>query len=458
MGQTEDQNVDKMLMTDNAQRRGLAQAVARFSEYCDEIESIFGESQTCMGGSRSRAAVTCILNGEAASALQHLIPVDVRKETGIFFTSTDLADRVARQVSPLLRMGVDLFDPACGAGNLLVACCRYLPCGESFDDTVRIWSDLIKGYDLFPEFIRAARVRLAIAAANRHAKEKISVEKIKREGLFQNLKTGDVFRAGVVTPSKCVVVNPPFGYMPAPKDCRWGDGRIQIAGWFMERLLRMANEGQHLVAVLPDVLNSGTRYKRWRDVICSLVSEITVKPAGRFDLDTDVDVFIIHLIAGRGKNGPTRWPVNLPRTEGVTRKVSDCFEIHVGAVVPHRDPDEGASYPYIHARTALQWQTLENILERRRSIRKVFSPPFVVVHRTSSPSDKHRCIGTIVNESRKVAVENHLIVLSPKDGSLESCRRLLGSLKCSATDVWLNSRIRCRHLTVSALCDLPYYE
>lgn len=415
-----------MLATDNAQDMNLAQAVAKFSEYCDEIESVFGKPPTGKRKGRFQGPIRCILNGEAASALQHLIPVNVRKQAGIFFTSTDLAERIAKRLSPLLQKGVDLFDPACGAGNLLVACCRYLPCGESFDDTVRIWSDLIKGYDLFPEFIRAARLRLAIAAANRHANERISLENIKREGLFQNLKADDVFRAGVVTPSKCLVVNPPFGYMLAPKDCRWGNGKIQIAGWFMERLLRMANEGQHLVGVLPDVLNSGTRYKRWRDVVCSLVSEITIEPAGRFDSDTDVDVFIIHLIAGRGKDGPTKWPDNLPRIEGVTRKVSDCFEIHVGAVVPHRDPDEGALYPYIHARTALPWQALDNILERRRSIRKVFSPPFVVVHRTSSPSDKHRCIGTIVNESRKVAVENHLIVLSPKDGSLEKLQAVIG--------------------------------
>lgn len=444
-----------MAVMGNTQNLDLVQAVAKFSKYCDEIESLYEKSPLFI---EKKGSSTCILNGGATSALQRLISVEVRKQAGIFFTSTDLADRVAKQLSPLLRMGVDLFDPACGAGNLLIACTRYLPSGESFDDTVRIWSELIRGYDLFPEFIRAARLRLAIAAANRHPKEQINLENMKTERLFEKLKTGDVFHAGETNPSTCVVVNPPFGYMPAPKDCSWGNGRIQIAGWFVERLLRMANEGQHLVAILPDVLNSGTRYKLWRDTVCSLVSDIAVEQAGRFDPDTDVDVVIVHLIVGRGKDGSVEWPDNLPQTKGLTRKVSDCFESHVGAVVPHRDPNEGESYPYIHARTALAWQILENISERRRSIRRVFKPPFVVVHRTSSPSDKYRCVGSIVNESEEVAVENHLIVLLPKDGSLESCKQLLESLKHTETNDWLNHRIRCRHLTIPALCDLPYYE
>lgn len=456
--QKERLKAEQMLQRDNGEDTKVARAVAKFSDYCDEIESVFEESSRISSVEKGlHGDIRYILNGEAASALRRLIPLDVRKQAGIFFTSTEIAEKVAKRLSPLLKNKVDIFDPACGAGNLLISCCQYLPCGKSFDDTIRIWSELIKGCDLFPEFIRAARLRLAIVAANRHAKEKIDLEKIKVESLFKGLKVGDAFSLGVVA-SKCVVINPPFGYMTAPEDCRWGNGKIQIAGWFMERLLEMASEGQHLVAVLPDVLKSGTRYKRWRDMVCSLVSKISIEPAGRFDADTDIDVFIIHLIASGGKKCSTKWPDILPTNKGLTTKVSDYFEIHVGSVVPHRDPIEGESYPYIHARTAVPWQTLERISERRRSIRRVFSPPFVVVHRTSSPSDKHRCVGSIVNESQEVAVENHLIVLLPKDDSLGSCRRLLDSLMCPETDEWLNRRIRCRHLTVSAVHDLPLHE
>jgi hypothetical protein len=243
--------------------------------------------------------------------------------------------------------------------------------------------------------------------------------------------------------------------MPAPKDCEWANGKIQIAGWFIERLLQTAPKGQHVVAILPDVLNSGTRYKKWRDLILTLASALTIEPAGRFDANTDVDVFILHAVAGKDNEMPSEWPYNELCTNGFSHRVSDYFDVHVGSVVPHRDPIVGTLYPYVHARTALPWQTLEHITEERQSIRTVFSPPFVVVHRTSSPSDKHRCVGTVINEKREVAVENHLIVLLPKDKALQSCKQLLNILESPATDTWLNQRIRCRHLTVSAVRDLP---
>jgi hypothetical protein len=54
-------------------------------------------------------------------------------------------------------------------------------------------------------------------------------------------------------------------------------------------------------------------------------------------------------------------------------------------------------------------------------------------------------------------VENHLIVLRPKDGTIGACREVLGILKDERTTRWLNERIRCRHLTVAALDELPWW-
>jgi hypothetical protein len=218
--------------------------------------------------------------------------------------------------------------------------------------------------------------------------------------------------------------------MQAPEDCQWAAGKIQIAGWFLEKLLRTAPEGQHVVAVLPDVLRSGTRYRKWRDMLSRLCVSIDIELAGRFDTNTDVDVFILYAVA-------------------------DFFDVHVGSVVPHRDSLEGPSYPYIHARIAPAWQTIDHVSEERPYRGTVFPPPFVVVHRTSSPSDKNRCVATIVNEKREVAVENHLLVLLPHDKSLQSCKHLLEVLKSPQSSEWLNERIRCRHLTVEALRELP---
>jgi hypothetical protein len=57
-----------------------------------------------------------------------------------------------------------------------------------------------------------------------------------------------------------------------------------------------------------------------------------------------------------------------------------------------------------------------------------------------------------------VAIENHLLVLRPKDDSPKTCEELLGLLSLQRTNEWLNRRIRCRHLTVGALADLPWWR
>jgi hypothetical protein len=188
-----------------------------------------------------------------------------------------------------------------------------------------------------------------------------------------------------------------------------------------------------------------------------MCSSIDIEPAGRFDENTDVDVFILHAVLGSKNNSSVQWlPPHLP-ARGTQPVVGDFFEVHVGTVVPHRDPLEGLSHHYIHARTAPAWQILDQLSEKRKYKGKVFTPPFVVVHRTSSPSDKNRCVATIVNTKYDVAVENHLLVLLPRDKSLYICKQIVKIFKSSDTNEWFNQRIRCRHLTVTAVRDLPCY-
>lgn len=66
-----------------------------------------------------------------------------------------------------------------------------------------------------------------------------------------------------------------------------------------------------------------------------------------------------------------------------------------------------------------------------------------------------RVLATLVALDGPVAVENHLIVLKPKDGRYSTCRWLLKALKSPAVTEWLDIRIRCRHLTVGALGEVP---
>jgi hypothetical protein len=445
-----------MLNPIDSVNQDITQAITKFSAYCKDIESIFHSSIECSSPFLHKEHIEVILNGGATSALQRLVPANIRKKSGIFFTNAYLADKVAKHIVPILRSGGTLLDPACGAGNLLVACSNYLPRGHTFLDTIQLWSQIVSGYDLFPEFIRASRLRLVLAAANHHMKDNNTLSDIDIENVFPHLKVGNVFDSESILQSQCIVVNPPFGYMQAPSDCTWAHGRIQAAGWFLEKLLLSAREGQHIVAILPDVLNSGTRYERWRNHILTLTSSLSINQVGRFDLDTDVDVFILHAV--KGNKGPTRWP-NMPqRYFNTNHHLSNFFNIHVGTIVPHRDILEGEQYPYIHARTAPKWETIDHLAEYRPSTHTVFMPPFVVVHRTSSPSDKYRCMAAIVNLKQKVAVENHLLVLLPKDKQLSSCKQAIDLLRSKKTNDWLNSRIRCRHLTVTVLRELPCFQ
>ncbi len=429
----------------------IEEAIIPFSAYSDEIEALCLNLRNNPPGNHLSNVVNSILNGETSAALQRLVPIEARKEAGLFFTSSEISEKAASILAPILQSGIRVIDPACGAGNLLLACARHLPKAKSLSDTLKLWSNSLMGYDLYPEFIRAARLRLLLLAAGQHPNEN-HIDQDHPKDLFENLKARNTFSHLPLPSDTCIVVNPPFGYMASPDDCKWSKGKIQTAAWFLERLIQHAYDGQHIVAILPDVLRSGTRYHKWRNTISSRCSYIHVEPAGRFDQNTDVDVFIMHGIVGEGES----WPYASKQRNIASYTVADFFDVHVGAVVPHRDPIDGESYPYIHARTALPWRTLDHISEKRRTIRTVFTPPFVVVHRTSSPSDKHRCLATIVNDKRKIAVENHLIVLLPQDKSLETCKSLLNQLKSPKTTEWFNQRIRCRHLTVSSVKGLPW--
>ena len=434
----------------------ISQSAKNTPLFSDDMEAQILNIAEIDNINNSESLIYDIRNGETALALERLIPANIRRKSGIFFTGAQLADNVASRLAPILQNGVQLTDPTCGGGNLLVACAKYLPLGSDLSETLKIWSSLLHGYDLHHQFVWMAQLRLTLLAASLQGEDIKSVAPLQPAEIFSGIKVGDLFSTTSFTEqAQCVVMNPPFGYVQTPDNCHWSTGRVQVAGLFFERLVRYAPKGQHIVGILPDVLRSGTRYGKWREFVSSHVSSLEIEIAGRFDAKTDVDVFILHIIAGAPDDGSIEWPTLQPTSSANTKVISDYFDVHVGPVVPHRHPHEGLRYPYIHARAAKAWQILNHVEDRRQFRGTVFSPPFVVVHRTSSPSDGNRCVGTVINGNRDVAVENHLLVLLPRDKSLGSCIKLLDVLKSVKSNDWLNQRIRCRHLTVSALSNMP---
>ena len=299
------------------------------------------------------------------------------------------------------------------------------------------------------EFIKTAKLRFLLYAISGYPNEKVSYNQLEK--YFYNIKIQDSLAIDKLNNKHtCVVVNPPFGYTKAPQNCSWATGKTQLAGFFMEKIINDAPEGQHIVAILPDVLRSGSRYNKWREFVCKNSKYLEVETCGRFDTDTDVDVFILHIIKS---SLPTGLSFNIVNNN--TNTTSNYFDICVGSVVPHRDPEKGQTCKYLHAKNTPFNKVVEQIDEKKRYAGKTFKAPFLTIRRTSSPSDNPRCKVSVINSRGKIAVENHLIVLKPKNQSLKICLEFQKILSSHDTTVWLNDQIRCRHLTVSSIKNIP---
>jgi len=426
-----------------------------FQPYVDHLQLLLSDAVKAAGQSGYASTLDAALDGQASELLRSLIPLERLQEAGAYFTGSDLAKRALYFLLKTIKPESIILDPACGAGDLLIKCASRLPTASTLGQTLSLWEDHLIGRDLHPEFIRAAKVRLSLAAIRRgvtHSKSELpEIEDLlpqieKRCGLTDL----DAFAS-----ASHIVINPPFTLMDAPHDCNWASGVVNSAALFLEACLMHARVDTRIVAIMPDVLRSGSRYKKWREFVQSRMNIQRIDLYGKFDKWTDVDVFIIegHVTDHNGMKRDVDW--KYPK-QSSTVQLSDHFDISVGSVVTYRDPHEGPWFPFIYPSNLPAWKTIDDIPEHRRFSGRTFDPPFVVVRRTSSPSDRYRAVGTIINGSRPVAVENHLLVLQPKDSNLNSCECLLSILYRPETNTWLNQRIRCRHLTVSSLQALPW--
>jgi hypothetical protein len=433
--------------------RGSLSDMKAFGHYVQSLERLY-LSAAVSGASASHAdEVNAALDGGASRELRRLIPLDDLRVTGTFFTGSGLAARVAEHVLPTIGKGAKILDPACGAGDLLLGIAKRLPAGRGFRETLDRWGRSLLGRDLQPEFVVAARFRLALAALQRGLTPRGGGEVAHLDALSE-IKVGcgrsDSKTIGQATH---IVINPPFNLVPAPPGCEWTSGGVSSAAVFMDECLQSAAPGTCIVAILPDVLRSGERYSRWRSRMTQRARIESVELLGQFDRWADIDVFLLELlVTSEPASRAASWEYPAAAT---AETVGDRFEVSVGPVVPFRHLGKGPWCPYIHARGIPAWSVVEEIANHQRFKGRMHSPPFAVIRRTSRVGDKHRAVATVVCGSVPVAVENHLLVLRPKDGQVESCWKLLTALQRPETDTWLNQRIRCRHLTVNAILQVP---
>ncbi len=434
------------------------EALQKYSRFLGEVTSTFANIVQTKTIDNDR--VHHLLNGGASQALQEHVARETRVQYGMFFSGHHLASEVAKLIRDKLLRGAVLADPACGAGDLLLACLSLTPTHGDIHSTLKAWGGRVVGLDIHEEMAATTRARIALLAARRVYEEgNLLTNSIPgTPDLLSRVRSGDYFtQPEIFGDADCVVMNPPFSEIDAPVGCSWSSGKVQQAAVFTDAVVAAAKIGQEIVAVLPDVLRSGTRYIRWRQLIAESTDILCINVFGRFDTKTDVDVFIIHL--RKREPGTISKGIQWPSLEqiGKTKVMSDLFKVSVGAVVPHRHKHLGQWAPYIDVSSAPANTEIEN-LKSRRFTGTLHKGPFVALRRTSSPSDTFRAVGCIIKTTNNVAVENHLIVLQPYDGTLKSCRRLMLLLRHSYVNEWLNDAIRCRHLTTKVINELPILD
>jgi hypothetical protein len=422
-----------------------------FLPYLQQTSALFRDLATDPQRGLKDGRLRAALDGAPRRAAHKLVAIETLRASGAFFTGSHLARRLVKPFLAGLSPRDVVLDPTCGVGDLLVAASEMLPTGRDLRATLAAWGSCLSGLDIHAEFVEVARLRIALAAIARGARGQVVPEELA--GLLPFIRLGDAMHA---EPSyrraSYVLANPPFTRVPAPDLCTWGSGKVNAAALFMEHFLTNTLPATKICAILPDVLRSGSRYERWRSAIAAAAVIDKVRLIGRFDKWADVDVFCIELTRERTTGGRAAWPP----LRGGGPTVGALFSVRVGAVVPHRHPEIGKRYAYIHAKSLPMWGEVRRIQESRRFSGPVFQPPFVAVRRTSKAGEGHRAIATIVEGKRKVAVENHLLVLTPRDGTLDSCRQLVAYLNSTRASRWLDKRIRCRHLTVGAVAELPW--
>jgi len=431
----------------------MSQAV-RKSEFPRYLHSLRGINNIALQGRGIPYAdadrVREHLNGRAGRELRQTVPLSELRVLGAFFTGEVLAEKVVTSAPswPSWKFAVD---PACGCGDLLLPLARQLPIGESLGETLRQWGECLAGVDVVPEFVDITRERLLLLAIQRGAASRGEDRPDLRQ-LLPNFHVESGKGHPIIGEADLVLINPPYGGVVAPSGTPWGAGLVTDAALWLCATADRLKEAALIVALLPDVLRSGSRYAKWRRCIASRLAISSLTNLGQFDRRTDIDVFALtasKLVGSHGQSVP--WP----DLDGVQTTFGDHHSVMVGPVVEHRDPHTGPWVPYVTSRDLPQ--SGEHTPRRSRRFRKrLFKPPFVAIRRTSRPTDgEPRIHAVVVRGDRPVAAENHLIIVRPARATVEECRRIAKFLESEAATDWLNHRIRTRHLTTIAVKEIP---
>ena len=431
--------------------------VSTFESYVSSVEQRAVSALDCASVGQATLVPPELLDGQVGAILRETISLDARRRRGAFFSSSALRTAAFATCTGESELDASTLDPAVGAGDLLIEAASALPIDRDLAQTLHDWGGLLHGRDIEPAFVRLTKARLVLLAVARGAAATRGAPPLSLGQVLPGILVGDgldLLRG--CPPAARILMNPPFTYRVTPPETKWATGRTSQAAMFLAAAVEYSQPGTRLTAILPDVIRTGSRYERLRKHVEDRLRVSSIESYGRFDRWTDIDVFIL---SGVVSDEPAGDPSAQWWQQAVGERVGDRFDVHVGPVVPHRHVESGTDRPYLHARTIPLGGIFDvSAAERGRFTGRLFDPPFVVVRRTSHPNDGSRGLGTVIVGSEGVLVENHLIVLKPRDGSLDACHELASVLGSIRARQWLDSRIRCRHLTVKALREMPWWE
>lgn len=421
-----------------------------FSIYVDSLERLAFRGIPRRQLSRYPELIDAALNGGPSVELAKSDPLHRRRSAGAFFTHRAIAQKMISSWQPSDHT-FTYIDPSCGAGDLLLTVARQLPVRDTLDATLELWSDLLVGYDVDPRFVSATKSRLVLLARHR-IRDAWHVSLSTSLHLFPNIVVADGLTQLPPPDRKHIrlLMNPPFTKTQAPIACSWATGQVSSAAVFLHYWVSCLPPASDVVALLPDALRSGSRYDRWRQAIETRTQILDIAPLMKFSPTTDIHVFLLTAKINAQQDSQCSWWPQPPASS----RVRDFFDVRVGAVVPHRHPHVGPILTYATTHDLPVGDDVNTIHNQRQFAGTAFKGPFLTVRRTSRPGGT-RCAVTLVSSTDLIAVENHLIVLLPKDGTVAICRNAMREIAAPAADRWLDERIRCRHLTVSAVESIP---
>ena len=126
----------------------------KYSQFVDHLELHLESRKTTPVDDDWKKESNRLVNGQAGEQLRRLVDLGTRREFGAFFTNSNLAEEIVKNTSVNFGKNCKIYDPAVGAGNLLIAAYNYL---ITKTDKLSLF-----GTDLHKEFIKAAEVQLKI--------------------------------------------------------------------------------------------------------------------------------------------------------------------------------------------------------------------------------------------------------------------------------------------------------